>query len=135
MHHISMRHSAGKYLSSFGWKFGLKLFLLGVLHFQVLSFCLHDGECSSNVVGERDIVYKPKKILALKDIDPEERMNMVKAIVNPSNIYRDGTYCGTVVRYLGTVPTVLHLGAKVAMHRSQWALFTGVHAKKTFRPS
>ena len=72
----------------------LKLFLLDVLHFQleVLSFCLHDGashgpgasecHCSSNlnvtVVGERDIVYKPEKILALKDIDPEERMNWSK---------------------------------------------------------
>ena len=107
-----MRHSAGKYLSSFGWKFGLKLFLLGVLHFQVLSFCLHDGECSesSNVVGERDIVYKPKKILALKDIDPEERMNMVKAFVNAANIYRDGTY-GTYGAYGGAVPVQWYLGA------------------------
>ena len=73
------------------------------MHFPVLSFCLqvhwHDGECSSNVVGERDIVYKPEKILALKDIETEERMNMVKAIVNAANTYRDGTY-GTY----GTVP-------------------------------
>ena len=53
-----------------------------------------------NVVGEleRDIVYKPKKIL--KDIDPEERMDMVKAFVNAANTYRDGTY-GAYYRTVG----------------------------------
>ena len=51
---------------------------------------ISSSECSSNVVGERDIVYKPEKILALKDIETEERMNMVKAIVNATaaNTYR-----------------------------------------------
>ena len=57
---------------------------------------VHDsdgGERSSNVVGERDIVYKPEKILALKDIDPEERMNMVKAIVTEiSNLCKLGVF-------------------------------------------
>ena len=70
---------------------------------------VHDsdgGERSSNVVGERDIVYKPKKILALKDIDPEERMNMVKAFVNAANTYRDGTY-GTYGAYGGAVPVLV----------------------------
>ena len=50
-------------------------------------------ECSSNVVGEKDILYKPEKILALKDIDPEERMNMVKAIVTEiSNLCKLGVF-------------------------------------------
>ena len=53
------------------------------------------------VVGERDtsMVYKPEKILALKDIDPKERMNMVKAFVNAANTYRDGTYGAYYRRY------------------------------------
>ena len=39
----------------------------------------------------------------MKDIDPEECMNMVKAFVNAANTYRDGTYGAyyrTVGRYL-----------------------------------
>ena len=41
----------------------------------------------------------------MKDIDPKERMNMVKAFVNAANTYRDGTY-GAYRRYgtYGTIP-------------------------------
>ena len=65
---------------------------------------VHDsdgGERSSNVVGERDIVYKPEILredISMKDIDPEECMNMVKAFVNAANTYR-----GTVT-YLRCLP-------------------------------
>ena len=43
----------------------------------------------------------------MKDIDPEERMNVVKAFVNAFNTYRDGTTVPTVpmvelYRYRGT---------------------------------
>ena len=42
----------------------------------------------------------------MKDIDPKERMNMVKAFVNAANTYRDGTYGAyrTVGRYGTAVP-------------------------------
>ena len=42
----------------------------------------------------------------MKDIDPEECMNMVKAFVNAANTYRDGTYGAyrTVGRYGTAVP-------------------------------
>ena len=71
------------------------------------------------------IVYKPEKILALKDIDPEERMNMVKAFVSAANTYRDGTYGahGAAVPYrssnLGATRCTAELG------------LTGVDAKDT----
>ena len=39
----------------------------------------------------------------MKDIDPEECMNMVKAFVNAANTYRDGTY-GAYRRYGTAVP-------------------------------
>ena len=74
---------------------------------------VHDsdgGERSSNVVGERDIVYKPEKILALKDIDPEERMNWSKR----SLTLRIPTVTVPTVPTVGTVQ--LYLGA--TMHRS-----------------
>ena len=52
---------------------------------------MSDSE-SESLEKDTSIVYKPKKILALKDIDPEERMNMVKAFVNAANTYCGGTY-------------------------------------------
>ena len=63
---------------------------------------MSDSE-SESLEKDTSIVYKPKKILALKDIDPEERMNMVKAFVNAANTYRDGTY-GAYRRYGTAVP-------------------------------
>ena len=53
---------------------------------------MSDSE-SESLEKDTSIVYKPKKILALKDIDPEERMNMVKAIVTEiSNLCKLGVF-------------------------------------------
>ena len=49
----------------------------------------------------------------MKDIDPKERMNMVKAFVNAANTYRDGTYGAyrRYRRYRGTVQLPVYFGA------------------------
>ena len=64
----------------------------------------------------------------MKDIDPEECMNMVKAFVNAANTYRDGTY-GAYRRYRSTVQLPVYL--ELPRYRSHWAQFTGAHAKET----
>ena len=75
----------------------------------------------------------------MKDIDPKERMNMVKAFVNAANTYRDGTYGAyyrTVGRYLRYL-RYRRYGTAVPRSydaRSPLGTFTGVHAKE-FRPS
>ena len=66
---------------------------------------MSDSE-SESLEKDTSIVYKPKKILALKDIDPEERMNMVKAFVNAANTYRDGTCWYLRYQQVPTVPMV-----------------------------